>query len=135
MLDESDSGNVIDEAWMELGCRVNLGEDAVEFFRYSGPLPTQFSDRRRHRRVHFRNRAILEYGGSRFAVYTKDLSRSGIAFLHAEQLYPGDQLRLILARGPVVPLVVRRCLRVRERCYECGGEILFTPFDAETPVT
>ena len=52
-------------------------------------------------------------------VITADISRSGAAFLHAEQLYPGEEGVLWLPTGKVA-CTVARCLRRHDECYEVG---------------
>jgi hypothetical protein len=84
--------------------------------------------RRRFVRTAFTRRAVLELGQSMpsierapgcFVILTRDLSRSGIGFLHAFELYPGERVKLWLPTGPVASEVAR-CRRHDARCYEVG---------------
>ena len=88
----------------------------------------QADTRRRFARAVFARRAVLEIAQSlpafprapgRYVVLTRDLSRSGIGFLHAAELYPGERVTLWLATGPVATEVAR-CVRHESRCYEIG---------------
>ena len=59
---------------------------------------------------------------AKHVVLMKDLSRQGVAFLHAAQLFPGERVELTLPTGRIAYTVVR-CLRHNHRCYEIGAEI------------
>ena len=56
-------------------------------------------------------------------IYTRDISHSSIGFLHAEQLFPLERVRLNLANGLTFELTIRRCVRMQANCYSCGGHI------------
>ena len=95
------------------------------------PVP---NDQRRFVRYHFCTRAILELAQTHPAmarqhsfhhVLTRDLSRTGIAFLHREQLYPGEQVVLWLPRGKQRFTVIR-CQRHNQRSYEIGATVQST---------
>ena len=124
MLEEGDLRKLIETLWDRLDCAVDLGEDGAIYFKAQGFLYAAYTDKRRFRRVHYRERAILKYEQTYYAVYTKDVSRSGIAFLHAHQLFPGDRVRLFLTKGLVLSLAICRSVQIRERCFECGAEIV-----------
>ena len=124
MLEESDLRRLIEALWDRLDCAVDLGDDGEDYFKAQGFLNAAYTDNRRFRRVHYRERAILEYEQNFFAVYTKNASRSGVAFLHAHQLFPGDCARLFLTKGLVLSLVIHRSVQIREQCFECGGEFV-----------
>lgn len=126
MLEEDDSRKLIEALWEQLGCAVDLAEDDAVYFAAQGFLPAAYTDKRRFRRIHFRDRAVLEHDNAHYAVYTKDICRSGVAFLHAHQLFPGDRVRLFLASGLVLSLVIRRSIQIRDQCFECGGELVAT---------
>lgn len=53
----------------------------------------------------------------------KDLSRTGIAILYHEQLYPNETLKIQLW-GKTIEFKVIRCRRLGDSCYEIGGTIL-----------
>ena len=112
-----------------IDCRVKLPAEWSEFFARRGVLKTTFDDQRRFVRSHFPGKAVLELAQTiagierehRFCcVYTKDLSRIGISFLHCEELFPGETPTLWLLSGKSVCNVVRR-VRHNPRCFEIGA--------------
>ena len=124
MLEQRDVLSMIDRMWFQLGCEVALPEPVESYMAPKGPLPAEYVDKRRHRRFHFRQKAILTRDGVHSAVYTKNIARRGIAFLAAQQLLPLEEVSLAMPTGDRVRLVVRRCRRLQEKCYECGAEIV-----------
>ncbi len=121
MLGERTTREIIDQLWDSLACEVALPEGEEEYFRGRRPSPMVYEERRRFPRFTFRQRAVLEHDGKRFAIYTKDISRGGLLLVHAEQLYPCDRVAVRLGNGKRLLLTIRWCHRVAERCYECGG--------------
>ena len=87
----------------------------------SGPYEVMPDSRRSYHRFFLRGIAVLRYGGIEYAGYSKDLSRMGIGFYSPIQLYPGDLLSIEVPGKEVLNLEVTRCVRIRERCYECGS--------------
>jgi hypothetical protein len=123
VLAKPDYTAVLDELWLQLGCEVVLPEPLEAFLSPKGPLPAEFVDQRRYRRFHYRLKAILTRNGRHAAVYTKNIARGGLCFLHCEQLFPLEEVSLFLPTGDKVRLIVRRCRRQRENCFECGADI------------
>ena len=85
----------------------------ADFFDHSGAVGTHWDDTRQHPRFHLRAAAALEVEPSiptllrtprRERVYVKDVSRTSVALLHGEQLYPGEHLRLVFSDGIERPL-------------------------------
>jgi hypothetical protein len=124
MLDSSVQHITIDNAWSELGCRVALPEDLVEFMDKEGPVQAEFFDRRQFRRFYYRHRIVMERRGELFCVYTKDISRCGVVLLHAEQIFPCEEVRIFLPNSMTLLTEIRRCRRLQETCYECGAQII-----------
>ncbi len=92
------------------------------------PIP---GDRRKYIRHHFKGRGVLEYDETFSSiprehtiaqVVTRDVSRSGIAFLHSEQLFPGERISLWLSIGKR-SYVVERCVEHNDSCFEIGAAI------------
>jgi hypothetical protein len=92
--------------------------------------PVRADERRRYARFHCLLPAVLECRGNlpmqprepgRSLVLCKDVSRNGISFLHAEPLYPEEELSLWLRIGRR-SYVVQRCRRHNARCYEIGAQ-------------
>ena len=97
----------------------------------TGALPTAPQERRRYPRFYFWRRAIVEQGERRWAGYTRDLTKVGIRFVIPVQLFPCDEARLTLESGQVFRVVIRRCRRLGDDCYECGAEFVLSPVPAE----
>jgi hypothetical protein len=103
-------------------------EADLEFFNKSGPLPTAFDENRRHPRFYYRARvqaAIHPPGNQNQApvectLLTRDLSRGGINLIHNEQVFPGQQIDLVLTDGSPRSVEVIWCRRIAHRCYSIG---------------
>jgi PilZ domain len=102
-------------------CLVVLPPSWTDFFEVHGPIRCEYSDRRAFRRVHFRGEALLTVGDEHFRVYTKDLSRGGMSFLHHKQLFPLDRVAIWWSSDDRAQLEVIRCTRLGECCYACGS--------------
>ena len=92
------------------------------------PIP---GDRRQYIRHHFNDWGVLEYDEtfssiprehSITKVATRDVSRGGIAFLHSEQLFPGERVSLWLPIGKRSYVVVR-CVEHTDSCFEIGAAV------------
>lgn len=112
-----------------LECNVELPETwRADYFRMSGAMPTDLNDRRRFVRRALRTKAVMKIEQTLpafpreteyYAVYTFDISRQGIAFLHTGELMPGERCVLILPTQ-CVKLIVMRCRYYNPRCYLIG---------------
>jgi hypothetical protein len=98
-----------------------LPDDWGDFFEHTGLVPTEYDDRRTYARVHFRGKAVVRHANNFYAIYTRDVSRSGIAFYHINQMFPGDRCRIWLPNGLSHDVQVARCRRRHKACYECGA--------------
>ena len=103
-------------------CHVLLPPSWTDFFEVRGPVRCEYDDRRAFRRVYFRGEAQLTVGDEHFCVYTKDVSRSGMSFLHHQQLFPLDRATIWLPDDDSAQLEVVCCTRLGERCYACGAQ-------------
>ncbi len=54
-------------------------------------------------------------------VFLKDVSRAGVALIHSEQLFPRENIELLMIDGSVLAATVIRCIRHRQRCYEIAA--------------
>jgi len=54
-------------------------------------------------------------------VYTTTLSRNGLGFLHTEQLFPCEQLQVLLPCGHAGLVEIAWCRRLAQRCFEVGA--------------
>ena len=102
-------------------CLVVLPPSWADFFEVRGPIRCEYEDRRAFRRVHCRGEAVLTVGDEHFRVYTKDLSRGGISFLHHKQLFPLDRGTIWLSNNECAQLEVVCCTRLGDCCYACGS--------------
>ena len=102
---EDNYSTAVNELLDNFDCDVAIPDNRDEYFTKQGMLPPVDEDRRRFARKHYRTKAILEIRPTLpwlsreqaiFAVYTRDISRAGISFLHTAQLYPGETCRLWL---------------------------------------
>ena len=121
MLGERVTREIIDQLWDSLGCKIALPKGEEEYLREKESTPAVYLERRRFHRFNFRQRAIMEKDGVPFAIYTKDISREPLGFLHAEQLFPCECVTVCLRNGRRLPLEIVRCRRLAEHCYECCG--------------
>ena len=112
-----------------LECKVELPRDWQGFFSQHGVVNPIADDRRRFVRHRIRSKAGLEMLSripsiprqhQFYCVYLKDVCRTGIAFLHTDQLYPGETPVLWLKERKA-PCVVVRCVRHNANCFEIGA--------------
>jgi len=131
-------------------CRIELPESWADYFAEAGLVSGGPGDRRHFARVRFRSPAVLEYTRplpamprqrQQFLVYLKDISRSGVGFIHHEQLYPKEQMRLTIPPGEIADkygrkdglIEIARCTRVQDRCFVVGAA--FVDGDQASPST
>ena len=129
MLEFSDQEQELVAAVGPLKCDVKLpssyGDDACQ----TGPLPGAYSDRRRHPRFRFSVCAALMYRQTFPAlsrpdgwhkVFTKDLARGGLSFLHSEPLFPRERMQFVIPGQAERTIEVVSCVRIQERCFRVG---------------
>ena len=126
MSEQSDVQQLI----LNLPCRVRLPEDPETYFARRGPLASQYDEQRRFPRFHCRTEAALVCKQTlpgcprqerNYRIYVKDISRSSIAFLHFEQLFPRERAEVILPDGGMRSIVITRCRKLQDDCYEAVG--------------
>ena len=109
---------------------VQLPKSWTDFLQKSGPVGTQFPEQRQHPRFFFRSVAAIVVestlpafprSGESERVFTKDISRAAVSFLHGEQLFPGERVQLTLANGQERETTVLRCRRVEAKCWEVAA--------------
>jgi hypothetical protein len=128
MLAVVNARELIEQVWQGLGCQVQLPEEWGDFFEHRGLAPIEYDDRRAYARLHLRGKAVLRYASTYYAVYTRDVSRGGVAFYFMQQLFPGERARIWLASGLSHDVEIARCRRHEATCYECGAR--FTAAEA-----
>jgi hypothetical protein len=121
------------EAVAGLACRIRLSAEEVAGLKRQGPLPTVEGDRRRFVRFACGARGILECQPSlpavlresgRYLVLVKNVSRSGVCFLHEQQLLPCERGQLWVEGRFRLSIEVVRCRRLRDGCYEVGARFV-----------
>ena len=138
MLDGSTRAESAASVIEALPCQVQLPEKLRESFELAGPTPSMPNDHRRFPRVRCRSKrhraalkrlptfAALASSQQWSAVYVADFSKTGVQVLHAEQLFPGERLRLLLLTGNLLDLEVVRCRRMGDACFAVGTQIVRT---------
>lgn len=84
-------------------------------------MPGRFNERRAHPRFYLRCKAVLRLDDQTHGIYMKDISRSGVGFLHDSQLMPKQRCAILLPNGSWLQLKLVRCRRLAPNCYECGA--------------
>ncbi len=124
MLDCSDSFNATLNLLDQQDGSVEIPTELDDFFEPTGPLPRVLHDQRRFPRHYYRKRAILEQKDGLSRVFMINLSRESISFLHSQQLFPLDRVRLWVEAGVCMKVKIVRCRRIEDRCFECGARLL-----------
>jgi hypothetical protein len=134
MLDRAYQQN-LKEVLRRLPCKVVVPSAWGDYFSKHGPQGLSAEHKRRWGRIYYRTKAVIEFASSlpaiprdpqQHAVLMRDISRSGAGFLHVEQLFPGEVVKLSLETG-VKLAHVSRCIRHNERCFEVGVEFSSAP--------
>lgn len=126
MLDQCHESSLSD--WLAgCPCCVELPAAWQDFFDRTGVIPSFPGDDRRFPRFYIRGRAAISVvealparprDSAWHGVFTKDISRGGIRFLHSEQLFPHERLEIVLPDGSKRQVEVARCGRVQRRCFD-----------------
>lgn len=144
MLKHNNADNPLLEGLVgKLRCTIMLPSSMEGFFEAEESQSTVTDDKRQFSRWHFHNLGALECLESTQAlnrtvgwqrVYTKDISLGGLAFLHSEQLFPMEQMRILLPPKTIEPLFkdrkqqciieVTRCHQWGDQCYEVGARFV-----------
>lgn len=130
MLDSNGDFQTLSERLASCACEVELPPVWENYFRQSGAMPTFDGDGRRFPRFYARRKAVIEHrqtlpakprASAWHAVYMKNISRQGLGFLHSEQLFPSEQMRIMLADDILREIEVIHCRRIQRSCYEIGA--------------
>lgn len=131
MLDE-DYSNQLDLIKQSLAWSIELPPSMERFFDYAGESGVTPHEARRFMRIRARTHAVaffelsvpsVEREPVPFGVYTADFSRTGCSFVSHFQLYPTEEVRLILPKF-WLQLQVVRCRKLGERCFENGAVLI-----------
>ncbi len=118
---ENESGRLrLADAITRLQCEIKLPESWDEFFKVSGLAESSVADGRHAARWQNRVLAGLLYRTTLPAlprsegwhpIYVKDLSRSGAAFVHNEQMFPLERMSILMIDDCSSRLLRNDCLR------------------------
>jgi hypothetical protein len=122
MLEIDDGQRLMDDFWDATSAKTAL-PDALKsgFFGVKGPVPLFADNKRCFHRYHMRGKAVLKRGESILGIYTKDVSRQGVAFLSPVALLPKERIKLRVPTAEL-SLEVTRCRRIDPSCFECGAK-------------
>ncbi len=128
---EEDYSTLLERLLSTCECDIAVASEWEASLTSGGVIPPLPNDQRAFLRHRYARRVLLEYQNTfssiprkrgQTLVVTRDLSRDGIAFLHAEQLFPGERITLWLPTGKKT-YVVQRCLQHNEKCFEIGASL------------
>lgn len=133
MLDTNREQEALSKCLTACICEIDLPVAWRNFFDESGAMPTCVGDTRRFPRFYARGKGALESRQSLpgklrpvqwRGIYTKNVSREGLGFLHSEQLFPRERMRVLLADGVPREIEIACCRRIQRRCYEIGARFI-----------
>lgn len=115
----------------KLPCEIVLPDDLRAQTNAAQHVFDPADERRRFPRQRTRFDAALRYYNTfpalnrkegMYRVMIRDLSRGGVGFLHGEEMFPGENARLVFPNGTERYLQVKRCRRMGPKCYVIGAE-------------
>ena len=134
MLDIENDAPPLADLLDSLPCEIELPAKWEDYFDKTGLLATGPEDKRRCPRFYLRAFAALETRQTFPAlarphqwhrVYTKDVSRGGLCFLHSEQLFPRERMRILMGpEGQQHAIAITRCTRIQDHCFEIGARFV-----------
>ena len=133
MLELNDQMQRLVEIVGPLKCDVELPSSWKSNLDRTKPFPTWPGDKRRFRRYHFGDYAALQYcqtfpalhrPNTWYRIITKDVSRGGLSFLHGEQLFPRERMRVVFPEQGLVTIEIVWCARLEERCFQSGSRFV-----------
>jgi hypothetical protein len=117
----------------ELSCLVEIPSDWETATATARLFATGPEEQRAFHRHPYRSAAALQYRQTYpdlprpaqwFRVYTTNVSRSGVSFVHGEQLFPQERATFVLLNGLGCEIEVRSCRRIRRQYYQIGARIV-----------
>ena len=140
MLDLQDEGGRarLADAIAQLECEIKLPKSWRDFFEKSGLVQGDMDEIRKFPRWNNRTLTgilyretfpVLPRAKQWHPVYLKDLSRGGAAFIHSEQLYPLERMRMLFIDDVSSRLLqdyylraieIVWCHHIQAKCYEVG---------------
>lgn len=144
MLDlQDENGRLrVADAIIKLPCEIVLPGSWGDFFQVSGLSTSGAVEKRRAAR--WKNRAlagllyrttfpVLPRSEGWHPIYTKDISQTGVAFIHWEQLFPLERMRILMIDDNSARLLQNACLRTlevvwckreQEKCFQVGSRFV-----------
>lgn len=110
---------------------IELPLEWADYFQDRGEVASYADDERNNQRLKVRAHGILWFEkGLPFCprtkepmgIYTRDFSRNGVGFLSPFQIYPDEQVRIVLPTF-WMQLEVVRARRITSRCFEIGAKL------------
>jgi len=101
----------------------------------AAPTVATENDQRRFRRQRVFCAAALQHTSTLKAlpradewhkVVIRDVGRGGVGFLHSQQLYPSERLRLVFPDLKTHYIEVVRCRKLGDQCFEVGAQFVKT---------
>ncbi|MFK8111967.1 MAG: hypothetical protein AB8B91_07180 [Rubripirellula sp.] len=110
---------------------IELPVEWSDYFDQRGEVMSFAEDERNNKRLKIRTHGVLWFdktlpfcprGEGPFGIYTRDFSRMGSGFLSPFEIYPEEELRILLPTF-WVQLKVVRARRITSKCYEIGATL------------
>jgi hypothetical protein len=111
---------------------IELPIEWSDYFDQRGEVTSFVADERNNKRLKIRTHGVLWFDKALpfrprtdqpQGIYTRDFSRLGAGFLSAFELYPEEEIRIVLPTF-WVQLRIVRARRITSKCYEVGGTLL-----------
>jgi hypothetical protein len=119
-----------------LPCELNLPSSWEYFVPDSKTINSGPGERRGFGRHRYCTLAALQYRQtfpklkrslSWRRIYTLNRSSSGVLFYHSEQLFPKEQMSIVLMEGQSNNIEIVRCRRLNAKCFEIGARFIVFP--------
>lgn len=132
MLDERYSAQFY-ELTSSIDWDIELPIEWKDYFQDRGEMAIFADDERNNQRLKVRTHGVLWFDQALeffprtkepLGVYTRDFSRNGVGFLSSIEIYPEEQVRIVLPTF-WVQLRVVRARRITSRCYEIGTRLIW----------
>lgn len=129
---EVDYSTKFDELLSSVSWDIELPIEWSDYFEERGEVASYVEDQRNNQRLKVRTHGLLWFDRTLpflkresgvVGIYTRDFSRHGCGFLMPFELYPEEQVRIVLPTF-WVHLHVVRARRITSKCYEVGATLL-----------
>jgi len=107
--------------WESLPIRATFLHGVEDRLVRNGDNASSGQPRRTTQRVDAHLLAALRADGEWLAGYVRDVSATGLGILSPIQLFPRQRVDVWVPEQQPLRLTIRRCRRLDEKCYSCGG--------------